>query len=72
MTFAGVGARRHRQARTAGRRAVGDRTHRGGAARHHLSAEGAEIPLEGDWDLEVTVRTSDIDQTVFETVVPVT
>jgi copper transport protein len=38
----------------------------------HLSAEGAEIPLEGDWDLEVTVRTSDIDQTVFETVVPVT
>jgi copper transport protein len=38
----------------------------------HLSADGAEIPLEGDWDLEVTVRTSDIDQTVFETVVPVT
>jgi copper transport protein len=38
----------------------------------HLSAEGAEIPLEGDWDLEVTVRTSDIDQTVFATVVPVT
>jgi copper transport protein len=38
----------------------------------HLSADGAEFPLEGDWDLEVTVRTSDIDQTVFETVVPVT
>jgi copper transport protein len=37
----------------------------------HYSAESAEIPFAGDWDLEVTVRTSDIDQTVFETVVPV-
>src|SRR5690606_38801556 len=37
----------------------------------HLSADGAEIPLPGDWELEVVVRTSDIDQTSFETVVPV-
>jgi copper transport protein len=37
----------------------------------HYSAESAEIPFAGDWDLEITVRTSDIDQTVFETVVPV-
>ena len=37
----------------------------------HLTAEGAEIPFAGDWDLEITVRTSDIDQTIFEVVVPV-
>jgi copper transport protein len=37
----------------------------------HYSADGAEIPLAGDWELEVVVRTSDIDQTTFDTVVPV-
>jgi copper transport protein len=37
----------------------------------HYSADAAEIPFAGDWDLEVVVRTSDIDQTVFDTVVPV-
>jgi copper transport protein len=37
----------------------------------HWSADGAEIPLPGDWELEVVARTTDIDQTVFETVVPV-
>ncbi len=37
----------------------------------HYSADGAEIPFAGDWDLEVVVRTSDIDQTTFDTVVPV-
>jgi copper transport protein len=37
----------------------------------HYSADGAELPLAGDWEVEVLVRTSDIDQTRFETVVPV-
>jgi copper transport protein len=37
----------------------------------HYSADGAEIPLAGDWDMEVVVRTSDIDQTRLDTVVPV-
>jgi copper transport protein len=37
----------------------------------HYSAVGAEIPFEGDWDLEIVVRTSDIDQTRFDVVVPV-
>lgn len=37
----------------------------------HYSAESSEIPFAGDWDLEITVRTSDIDQTVFDVVVPV-
>ncbi|MDD9371904.1 MAG: CopD family protein, partial [Acidimicrobiales bacterium] len=37
----------------------------------HYSAESAEIPFAGDWELELTVRTSDIDQTIFDVVVPV-
>ncbi len=37
----------------------------------HYSADGAELPFAGDWDLEITVRTSDIDQTIFDVVVPV-
>ena len=37
----------------------------------HYSADGAEIPLAGDWDMELVVRTSDIDQTRLDTVVPV-
>ena len=37
----------------------------------HWSADSAEIPLAGDWQLEVLVRTSDVDQTRFETTVPV-
>ncbi|MFF3929387.1 copper resistance CopC/CopD family protein [Streptomyces hirsutus] len=28
----------------------------------HLSASGVQIPMAGDWTVEVTVRTSDIDQ----------
>jgi copper transport protein len=28
----------------------------------HWSANGVQIPLPGDWKIEVTVRTSDIDQ----------
>ncbi|MEF9905163.1 copper resistance CopC/CopD family protein [Streptomyces sp. P9-A2] len=33
----------------------------------HLSASGVQIPVAGDWTVEVTVRTSDIDQvTVFK------
>jgi copper transport protein len=37
----------------------------------HWSADAAEIPLAGDWQLEVLVRTSDVDQTRFATTVPV-
>ena len=28
----------------------------------HWSASGVQIPMAGDWKVEVTVRTSDIDQ----------
>ncbi|MFF8101120.1 copper resistance CopC/CopD family protein [Streptomyces sp. NPDC016640] len=28
----------------------------------HWSASGVQIPMAGDWEIEVTVRTSDIDQ----------
>ena len=28
----------------------------------HWSASGVQIPMPGDWQLAVTVRTSDIDQ----------
>ncbi len=28
----------------------------------HWSADGVQIPMPGTWELEVTVRTSDIDQ----------
>jgi copper transport protein len=37
----------------------------------HYSGDGADLPFAGEWDLEVVVRTSDIDQTRFGTVVPV-
>lgn len=37
----------------------------------HYSADGAELPFAGEWDLDVVVRTSDIDQTRFEAVVSV-
>lgn len=42
-----------------------------GYGQGHYSADGAEIPFSGDWDLDVVVRTSDIDQTTFEVDVPV-
>ncbi|MFJ4920573.1 copper resistance CopC/CopD family protein [Streptomyces sp. NPDC088725] len=32
----------------------------------HWSADGIQIPMPGDWLLQVTVRTSDIDQTTVE------
>ncbi|MFI5756134.1 copper resistance protein CopC [Streptomyces sp. NPDC051569] len=32
----------------------------------HWSAEGVQIPIPGDWRLQVTVRTSDIDQTTVD------
>jgi copper transport protein len=28
----------------------------------HWTADGVQIPMAGDWNIEVTVRTSDIDQ----------
>ncbi|MFF2189107.1 copper resistance CopC/CopD family protein [Streptomyces sp. NPDC058155] len=32
----------------------------------HWSASSVQIPMPGDWHLQVTVRTSDIDQTTIE------
>ncbi|MFJ2645973.1 copper resistance CopC/CopD family protein [Streptomyces sp. NPDC087420] len=32
----------------------------------HWSADGVQIPMPGDWKLQVTVRTSDIDQTTVD------
>ncbi|MFE7128099.1 copper resistance CopC/CopD family protein [Streptomyces sp. NPDC057617] len=32
----------------------------------HWSADGVQIPMPGDWRLQVTVRTSDIDQTTVD------
>ncbi|MFJ8645210.1 copper resistance protein CopC [Streptomyces sp. NPDC093546] len=32
----------------------------------HWSAEGVQIPMPGEWRLQVTVRTSDIDQTTID------
>ena len=63
MTFAGRGDPTSSTGSTGGtaRTPRAPRTARAGVAA--LAA--------GDWDLEVTVRTSDIDQTVFVTVVPV-
>ena len=29
----------------------------------HWSANGVQIPMAGEWEIAVTVRTSDIDQT---------
>jgi copper transport protein len=37
----------------------------------HWSADAADLPLAGDWDLELLVRTSDIDQTRFLVTFPV-
>jgi copper transport protein len=37
----------------------------------HLVSDGAEIPFSGAWELDVVVRTSDIDQSTFTTVVEV-
>lgn len=37
----------------------------------HLVSDGAEIPFPGEWELDVVVRTSDIDQSTFATVVDV-
>lgn len=37
----------------------------------HLVSDGAEIPFPGEWELDVVVRTSDIDQSTFATVVEV-
>ncbi|CAM5506288.1 transport integral membrane protein [Streptomyces avidinii] len=36
------------------------------AAPGHWSASGVQLPLTGDWRLDVTVRTSDIDQTTVQ------
>ncbi|MFB6628590.1 copper resistance protein CopC [Streptomyces sp. NPDC056362] len=32
----------------------------------HWSASGVQIPMPGDWKIEVTVRTSEIDQTTID------
>ncbi|MYZ36274.1 MULTISPECIES: copper resistance protein CopC [unclassified Streptomyces] len=32
----------------------------------HWSADGVQIPMPGEWQLQVTVRTSDIDQTTVD------
>ena len=37
----------------------------------HWSADAADFPLAGDWELELLVRTSDIDQTRFLVQIPV-
>jgi copper transport protein len=37
----------------------------------HWSAESFEFPLPGDWEFELLVRTSDIDQTRFSVTIPV-
>ncbi|MFK0049068.1 copper resistance CopC/CopD family protein [Streptomyces sp. NPDC090741] len=36
------------------------------AAPGHWSASGVQLPLAGEWRLDVTVRTSDIDQTTVQ------
>lgn len=36
------------------------------AAPGHWSATGVQLPLAGDWRIDVTVRTSDIDQTTVQ------
>ncbi|MBT2451166.1 copper resistance protein CopC [Streptomyces sp. ISL-43] len=36
------------------------------AAPGHWSASGVQLPLPGDWQIDVTVRTSDIDQTTVQ------
>jgi copper transport protein len=32
----------------------------------HWSANGVQIPMPGEWQIQVTVRTSDIDQTTID------
>ncbi|CAM5355443.1 copper resistance protein CopC [Streptomyces tanashiensis] len=32
----------------------------------HWSASGVQIPMPGDWKIQVTVRTSEIDQTTID------
>ncbi|MFE4262953.1 copper resistance CopC/CopD family protein [Streptomyces sp. NPDC056883] len=36
------------------------------AAPGHWSASGVQLPLTGDWRIDVTIRTSDIDQTTVQ------
>lgn len=36
------------------------------AAAGHWTASGVQLPLTGDWRIDVTVRTSDIDQTTVQ------
>ncbi|MGW7100233.1 copper resistance CopC/CopD family protein [Streptomyces sp. NPDC054838] len=36
------------------------------AAPGHWSADGVQLPLSGEWRIDVTVRTSDIDQTTVQ------
>ncbi|MEU6893242.1 copper resistance protein CopC [Streptomyces sp. NPDC046557] len=36
------------------------------AAAGHWSADGVQLPLAGEWRIDITVRTSDIDQTTVQ------
>ncbi len=35
-------------------------------AEGHWTASGVQIPMAGDWKIDVTVRTSDIDQVTID------
>lgn len=41
------------------------------AAPGHWTASGVQLPLAGEWRLDVTVRTSDIDQTTVQKTVKI-
>ncbi|WP_030292505.1 copper resistance CopC/CopD family protein [Streptomyces katrae] len=41
------------------------------AAPGHWSASGVQLPLSGEWRIDVTVRTSDIDQTTVQKTVKI-
>ncbi|MBT2454048.1 copper resistance CopC/CopD family protein [Streptomyces sp. ISL-86] len=41
------------------------------AATGHWSASGVQLPLAGEWRIDVTVRTSDIDQTTVQKTVKI-
>ncbi|MFD8415518.1 copper resistance protein CopC [Streptomyces sp. NPDC059650] len=41
------------------------------AAAGHWSASGVQLPLAGDWRIDVTVRTSEIDQTTVQKTVKI-
>ncbi|MFD3544373.1 copper resistance protein CopC [Streptomyces sp. NPDC058655] len=41
------------------------------AAPGHWTASGVQLPLAGDWRIDVTVRTSDIDQTTVQKTVKI-